>query len=208
MRIRTLWADLAEAVRVLARQPLLIGTIGLMMLVVVTGEAPVVLLRPWVAQRAGGGVQTLSFAYSAMALGMFLTVALLSAIRVGRAALGLVYGGLAMAGLIQVGMALATAPWQVWLLDFLLGVSVMLHGVIWPSLLQERVPPEAMGRVAAIDEFGSMLLYPAGVALIGALLTGNGPYLVLLVGGLLTMTLSLVGGLWLLRRGAAAQATS
>lgn len=197
LRIGALWADLVEAVRLLARQPFLLGTIGAMSLIVITGQAPVVLLRPWVAERVGGGVETLSIAYSAFGAGMFLTVTLLSSMRLTRRREWWIYTGMAIAGLAQVGMARASAPWQMWALDFLLGVSVMIYGVIWPALLQERVPPEAMGRAAAIDQFGVSLLYPAGVALIGVLLAGPGPYWVMWIGGWLTAAVAVIGGVWL-----------
>lgn len=198
--LHTLWADLVEVVRMLAGRSFLLGTIAIMSLIVITGQAPVVLLRPWVAAQAGGGVQTLSISYSAFAAGMFLTVTLLTAVRLTRGREQLIYMGLGAAGLAQVAMAYVSAPWQIWLLDFLLGSAVMVHGVIWPAVMQEQVPPEAMGRAAAIDAFGVSLLYPAGVALIGALLTGPGPFLVLIVGGWLTTAVALIGGFWLCRR--------
>ncbi|MFZ5825978.1 MAG: MFS transporter [Bacillota bacterium] len=197
LRLKVLWEDLVEAVGLLAQKPFLLGTIGVMSLIVVTGQAPVVLLRPWVAERAGGGVETLSLAYSAFAAGMFVMVALLTGVRLRRGREWCIYAGLTAAGLTQVGMAMVSAPWQMWTLDFLLGASVMIYGVIWPALLQERVQPQAMGRVAAIDQFGVSLLYPAGVALIGALLAGPGPYWVMLVGGWLSTGVALVGGVFL-----------
>jgi MFS family permease len=200
LSLRTLWADLTEAVRLLAGHPFLLGTVGAMALIVITGQAPVVLLRPWVAEQAGGGLHTLSLSYSAFAAGMFLTVLLLTSVRLTRGREWLIYIGMAAAGLTQVGMAYASAPWQMWTLDFLLGASIMIYGVIWPAVMQEKVPVEAMGRAAAIDQFGVSLLYPAGVALIGVLLTGPGPFLVLLVGGWLTTVTALLSGLWLCRR--------
>lgn len=200
LSLRGLWADLLEAMRLLADQPFLLGTIGIMALIVITAQAPVVLLRPWVAEQAGGGVHSLSLSYSAFGAGMFLTVTLLTAVKLRHGREWWVYIGLAAAGLTQVGMAYVSAPWQMWVLDFLLGCSVMIHGVIWPALMQEKVPPEAMGRAAAIDQFGVSLLYPAGVALIGVLLAGPGPFLVLAVGGWLTTAAAVVGGLWLCGR--------
>ncbi|MGE5675632.1 MAG: MFS transporter [Mycobacterium leprae] len=192
LRIRTLVTDLAAALRILSARPVLILTIGVLSLIVVTGQAPIVILRPWVASQVGGGVHTLSVAYSLFAAGMFLTVTALGSVSTRGHEGWLIYGGFLLSGLCQVGMALAKAPWQMWSLDFLTGVSVMAYGVIWPALLQETVPPDAMGRVSAVDDFGSLILYPAGIVLTGILSTRPGAYWVLLGGGLLTMGIALI----------------
>ncbi len=197
IRLKCLLTDMREAVRLLAGQPFLLGTIGAMSLIIVTGQGPIVLLRAWVAEQTGGGVQALSLSYSFFAAGMFLTVTLLTGLKVRRHRELLIYLGMAVAGLGEVGFAHVAAPWQMWLLDFGLGISVMVHGVVWPALLQERIPAEAMGRVAAIDQFGMSILYPAGVALIGVLSVAPGPGWTLALGGWLTFAVAVAGGLFL-----------
>jgi hypothetical protein len=90
-------------------------------------------------------------------------------------------------------MAYVAAPWQMWALDFLCGASVMVYGVLWPAILQDMVPPEAMGRVSAIDEFGSSVHYPIGLALVGFLSTrAAGAVWALAGGGVLTIAVAAV----------------
>ncbi|MFT8929879.1 MAG: MFS transporter [Sporolactobacillus sp.] len=61
------------------------------------------------------------------------------------------------------------------------GAGSMLFGLIWETSLQELVAPEAFGRVASIDLFGSFALLP-----IGYLLTG---WLASVIGGVAAMEL-------------------
>lgn len=186
-----LWNDLAEAVRLVAARPFLRVSIVAMALIVITGQAPVVLLRPWVAERVGGGATTLSLAYTFDAAGMFLMVTLLGNLKVKRRG-PLIYSGMVVAGLAQVGLALAQAPWQFWLLEFITGAVIMIYAVLYSALLQDAAPPDAMGRVAAIDQFGTLVLYPIGVALIGLISTVEaGPFLAIAGGGLLTAMVAL-----------------
>ncbi len=194
LRLVTLLGDLLPALRLLAARRFLIGTVFAMALIQVTGQAPVVILRPWVAdQRASGGAGALSLAYTCFAAGMGLTVVALGSIPVRRRRGLLVYGGMFVAGICELAMARVTAPWQQWTAELILGAAVMIHGVIWETLLQEHVPPAAMGRVAAISDFGSAVLYPGGVALVGLLSVAPGPQWVLLGGGTLTALVAVLG---------------
>lgn len=188
----TLVRDLGEAIRLLKGRRFLLGTMAAMALILVTSQAPVILLRPWVAERAGGGVGTLSMAYTTFSAGMLLTVTLLGGVKVTRHQGALIFGSMALTGLCQVGLAVVNAPWQFWGLEFLIGASVMVYGVIWPALLQDSIPPAAMGRVSAIDQFGTTVLYPAGIALVGVLSTAPGPYWTELGGGLLTVAIAVL----------------
>ncbi len=49
------------------------------------------------------------------------------------------------------------------------GVGVALFGVWWETALAQRIPPEALGRVASYDWMGSLALLPIGYVLIGVL---------------------------------------
>lgn len=188
LSLQALFGDLAEALRLLAGRRFLLVGIGAMALIVVTGQAPVVLLRPWLAEQAGGGVSTLSVSYTAFAAGMLLTVTALGSLRVSRNRGQWIYMGMLAAGLAQVGIAHVSAPWHLWALDFILGAAVMIYGVLWPVMLQDHVPPEAMGRVTAIDTFGTVVLYPVGIALVGLLSSRpDGPFWTMLGGGALTV---------------------
>ncbi len=186
--------DLLEALRVLAAQPFLLATIIFMAIINVTGQAPEVILRPWVARElAGGGPGTLSLTYTCFSAGMFGALTLLGSWKIKRHRGLWAYGGILVTGFSMVGMALVTAPWQLWVLDFVLGAACMTYFVIWEGMLQDLVPAEVMGRVAAIDEFGRMILYPLGLAAVGLLASSGAAFWAMLGGGLLTVLLSLAG---------------
>ena len=50
---------------------------------------------------------------------------------------------------------------------FVMGVAFAAPMVIWGTLLQRRVPPELLGRVASLDFFVSVSLMPVSMALAG-----------------------------------------
>lgn len=64
----------------------------------------------------------------------------------------------------------------------LAGMSLQLFVVLWDTALQDHVPPEALSRVAAYDAFGSFVLFPIGLALMGPLASLIGVNGALLVG--------------------------
>ena len=61
----------------------------------------------------------------------------------------------------------ATAVWQVAAAAFVLGALFAAPMVIWGTLLQRRVPPELLGRVASLDFFVSISLMPVSMAVAG-----------------------------------------
>jgi MFS family permease len=63
-----------------------------------------------------------------------------------------------------VVMGLATAIWQVVVAALVLGVMFSAPMVIWGTLLQRRVPPHMLGRVASLDFFVSVSLMPVSMA--------------------------------------------
>ena len=64
-------------------------------------------------------------------------------------------------------MGLATEIWMLVVAGFVLGVLFSAPMVIWGTLLQRRVPPHMLGRVASLDFFISISLMPVSMALAG-----------------------------------------
>lgn len=169
-------------------------SVAAMAVINVTGQAPVVLLRPWLAGRVAGpdgAAAFLGWLHTAFAAGMTLSTALIGALRPPHRGCAM-YGAMVGAGVLMLAMGLTGSPWQVLACQFLIGAVVMVEGVLWEGLLQDLVPPDRLGRVAALDELGRMLLYPAGLAGVGALAGGVGERAVLLAGGALTALIGLV----------------
>ncbi|AIY20203.2 MFS transporter [Pimelobacter simplex] len=61
----------------------------------------------------------------------------------------------------------ATAVWQVVAAATVVGALFAAPMVLWGTLLQRRVPPELLGRVASLDFFVSISLMPVSMALAG-----------------------------------------
>jgi len=57
--------------------------------------------------------------------------------------------------------------WVVAVAAFLLGAFFSAPMVIWGTLLQRRVPPHLLGRVASLDFFVSVSLMPVSMAMAG-----------------------------------------
>lgn len=63
------------------------------------------------------------------------------------------------------------------------GMGLALFGVWWETALAQRIPPQALSRVASYDWMGSFALLPPGLVLIGAIAEGVGPRTVMGVAG-------------------------
>ncbi|MBS1870865.1 MAG: MFS transporter [Actinobacteria bacterium] len=63
------------------------------------------------------------------------------------------------------------------------GVGLALFGVWWETALAQRIPPEALSRVASYDWMGSFALLPPGLVLIGVIADDVGPTTVMAVAG-------------------------
>ncbi len=71
---------------------------------------------------------------------------------------------------------------------FLAGGFITVFGVQWSTTLQREIPSEVLSRVSAYDWFGSLILLPIGMAMVGPLATTIG----------VNTTLELSGGLMIL----------
>jgi MFS family permease len=76
---------------------------------------------------------------------------------------------------------------------FVNGVFMSFFGLIWTNSLQELVPRHLLGRVSAIDSLGSFVLLPIGFAVAGWATDLAGAPLVFTIGGMLTISLALLG---------------
>jgi MFS family permease len=63
------------------------------------------------------------------------------------------------------------------------GWSVGLYLPVWDTLVQERIPPQALSRVSAYDWMGSLVLMPLGLAVTGPIAGVIGAQATLISGG-------------------------
>jgi len=73
------------------------------------------------------------------------------------------------------------------------GFGIGCFMLIEVTLLQERVPEHLLGRVSSLDMFGSSLLLPIGLGIVGWLADRVGPSPISVVGGLLSLIPALLG---------------
>jgi len=146
----------------------------------------------------GAGNWLLSFLLAANAAGALLvSLYLMQYIpRPGKRGLAM-YCWLALCsvGFLLLGLPLAPsiAPYVLTFALAISGCGLTAAIIFWETLVQEQVPEDLMGRVMSVDEFGSALALPIGVALMGLSADRIGPAAIFLV----------IGVLWLLMIGCA-----
>jgi MFS family permease len=93
-------------------------------------------------------------------------------------------------------MGFATAVWQLVALGFVLGLAFSAPMVIWGTLLQRRVPPHLLGRVASLDFFVSVSLMPVSMALAGPVSEAIGLRPTFVVAGVVPTVFAVVAIVW------------
>lgn len=83
-------------------------------------------------------------------------------------------------GLSALVLLSARSFWPIALFIVIAGMTMILGGVIWESMLQSEVPRELLGRVSSVDWFVSLGLAPLGIIVAGAASSAIGivPYFV------------------------------
>ena len=93
-------------------------------------------------------------------------------------------------------MGMATEVWQLVVASFLLGAVWSAPMVIWGTLLQRRVPPHLLGRVAALDFFVSISLMPVSMALAGPVSEAIGLRTTFLIAGIVPGFIAIIAIFW------------
>ncbi len=96
----------------------------------------------------------------------------------------------------MVLMGIAPSVWVLVGCSFLLGVLFCAPMVIWGTLLQRRVPPHLLGRVASLDFFVSVSLMPVSMALAGPVADAIGVANTFFVAGVTPVVFAVVAILW------------
>jgi len=97
----------------------------------------------------------------------------------------LIWFGLPFPFYVRISSAIAA--------EFIIGFFIVIFNILWVTILQELVPIEKLGRVSSIDSFGSTLLLPVAYSLAGVFSDHFGEDSVFIIGGILTLVLSLIG---------------
>jgi hypothetical protein len=104
----------------------------------------------------------------------------------------LIYGSLVVAG-VMIGLFGLPVGIPVLIIAALInGAALEIGFLAWTNALQELVPRDKLGRVAGVDTVGSFALLPVGLGLTGLATEAWGPTAVFLVGGGITVILTLI----------------
>jgi len=187
----TMLADLREGIGTVLTTPWLWITILVSALSNVTLTGPYSVALPFLINDAWhADIGTLGLLYALFPIGC-----VIGGLWLGQRAQLRQRGLLIYAGLIGAGLTLSIfglpVPFVV------LGIAAIVNGaaleigsLAWTGVLQQRIPPDKLGRVASVDALGSFALIPIGYALTGWATETLGAPLVFVIGGGLTVVVA------------------
>jgi len=160
--------DLREGFGYMVRTPWLLATLLFASVMIFVLMGPLEVLMPFlIKDRLGGGPDDHALVLAAFGVGGAVGSLTMASLRMPRrylTAMNLMWG----VGCLPFALiGFATAIWQVVAATFVVGALFSAPMVIWGTLLQRRVPPHLLGRVASLDFFVSISLMPISMALAG-----------------------------------------
>lgn len=166
--LRTALADMREGFAYMVRTPWLLATLLFASVMVLVMMGPLEVLVPFlIKDELGGGPGDHAVVMACFGIGGAVGSLVTGSLPMPRRYLtwmNLMWG---VGCLPFLAVGFATAVWQVAAAAFLIGVLFSAPMVIWGTLLQRRVPPELLGRVASLDFFVSISLMPVSMAVAG-----------------------------------------
>jgi MFS family permease len=187
------FADMRDGLRTVLASPWLWVSILVFAFTNVTDAGPRNIALPFlIHDHLGLDVKALGLVASSFSIGSIAGALLLGRVKRLRRRGRLMYGAVALCGLMVAFYGLA--PNLVVLLGAALiyGMSFSAGALVWTTTMQEMVPQEKLGRVTSIDALGSFVLMPIGFALAGVLTDRIGPVSVFVIGGSLTVAVAIL----------------
>lgn len=185
--------DLRDGFNTIFSTPVLWVSIIVFAFANITLAGPYSIAMPFlVQQKLGGDEKMLGFIYSIFPIGYAAASLVMGGFRKirHRGILLYVCGAIAGIGLGVFGFSL---PLYLLVIAALInGAALEIDGLIWANLMQEKVPPEKMGRVSSVDSLGSFVLLPIGYAFTGWLIDAIGVSSVFIAAGVVTALVSLL----------------
>lgn len=195
--IRGALNDIREGIAYMFKTPWLLATLLFASLMVLATMGPFEVLVPFVIKdRLGGDAGDHAMVLAAFGIGGGAGSLAMASMRLPRRYLtwmNLVWG---VACLPMAVMGFATQMWVMVVCAFLLGVLFSAPMVIWGTLLQRRVPPDLLGRVASLDFFVSISLMPVSMALAGPVADAIGIGNTFLIAGVTPIVFAAVAIVW------------
>lgn len=166
--VRSTLVDLRDGFGYMARTPWLLATLLFASVEILLIMGPIEVLVPFVIKdRAGGGPGDHALVMAAFGVGGAIGSLVMASLRMPRRYLTTMnlFWGLGTLPLVVVGFA--TDVWPIAVGVLLVGICFSAPMVIWGTLLQRRVPPHMLGRVASLDFFVSLVFMPLSMAVAG-----------------------------------------
>ncbi len=195
--VRGALKDIREGVAYMFKTPWLLATLLFASLMVLVTMGPFEVLVPFlIKDRLGGDAGDHALVLASFGVGGGAGSLAMASMKMPRRYLtwmNLVWG---VACLPMAVMGFATQLWVMVVCGFLLGVLFSAPMVIWGTLLQRRVPPELLGRVASLDFFVSISLMPISMALAGPVSEAIGIGNTFLIAGITPIVFAAVAIVW------------
>jgi MFS family permease len=190
-------ADVREGFGYMVRTPWLLATLLFASLMVLVMMGPLEVLVPFlIKDRLDGGPGDHAWVLAAFGIGGAVGSVAMASLRMPRRYLTVMNLCWGVGCLPFLFFGFATAVWQVVVSAFLLGALFSAPMVIWGTLLQRRVPPHMLGRVASLDFFVSVSLMPVSMALAGPVSEAIGLRTTFAIAGLAPGVFAIVAILW------------
>ncbi len=138
-----------------------------------------------IKDKLGGDAGDHAMVVAAYRIGGAVGSLVMASLRLPRRYLTVMNLGWGLGCLPVIVMGMATEVWVLVAAAFVFGAMFSFPMVIWGTLLQRRVPPHMLGRVASLDFFVSISLMPVSMALAGPVSDAIGLRTTFLIAGVL-----------------------
>ena len=195
--VRTAMADMAEGFRYMVRTPWLLATLLFAAVMVLAVVGPLEVLIPFLVKDGlGGGAGDHALVLAGFGIGSAVGSFAMGSLPMPRRYLTIMNLMWGVACLPFVLIAFASEIWVVVVAAFVIGGVFSAPMVIWGTLLQRRVPPALLGRVASLDFFVSLSLMPISMALAGPVSELVGLRTTFVVAGVVPVVVAVIAVVW------------
>lgn len=183
--------DLVEGFVYMIRTPWLWGTLFFACVLVLATMGPIEVLVPFaLRERIDGGASQHAWVLAGFGIGAAATSLVFASLPMPRRYLTVMFGIWSFSSVPLVLMGVADATWM--FVAAGVGMGVMFDGpmVLWGTLLQRRVPPALLGRIASLDFFVSVALMPVSMAIAAPVSAAIGLTATFVLAGLLPVPIA------------------
>jgi DHA3 family tetracycline resistance protein-like MFS transporter len=164
--LRRAVADMLEGFRYARSQPWIWGTLLAAAASTLAFWGPVEVLLPYLLKNElGGGASDLGLVFAAGGVGAVAAAVVMAERGLPRRHMVVLYVAWSLATLAVAGFGLATAVWQLMLVELGAAALGAVAMIVWMTLTHRLVPTELRGRVESVDWLVSAGLAPVSFAL-------------------------------------------